>query len=182
MSAQAQAVDVFDLVIFGGTGDLALRKLVPALFQRYADGQVPAGSRIVAIARDALDESAYRDRVRAALARAGDKLDGDVLAHFLELVHYRALDATADPGWDELAAFLAGAEKRVRVFYLATGADVFMPICARLGALGLTGGEVRVVIEKPIGSDLKSAAAINDAVGRSFAERQIFRIDHYLGK
>jgi glucose-6-phosphate 1-dehydrogenase len=179
-----QPVEEFDLVIFGGTGDLALRKLLPALFHRFADGQITAGSRVIGIARDPLDEAEYRARVRTALehALAADAPAAATLEQFLQLLTYRALDATHDSGWSELAAMLTAVDERVRVFYLATAADVFVAICQRLGQLGLTQGNVRVVIEKPIGHDLRSAAAINDAVGRAFAERQTFRIDHYLGK
>jgi glucose-6-phosphate 1-dehydrogenase len=184
VSGQIQPVEVFDLVIFGGTGDLALRKLLPALFHRFADGQITAGSRVIGIARDPLDDAAYRTRIRAALERAlaNERHDVATLDQFLELVSYRALDARQDSGWSGLASMLRAVDERVRVFYLATAADVFVAICQRLRELGLTDGNVRVVIEKPIGHDLRSAAAINDAVGRAFAERQTFRIDHYLGK
>jgi glucose-6-phosphate 1-dehydrogenase len=185
VSTQIQPVEVFDLVIFGGTGDLALRKLLPALFHRFADGQIVPGSRVIGIARDALDEGEYRLRVRAALERSLAAEASPVSAQttamldrFLELVSYRALDATRDSGWSDLVALLDAGGKRVRVFYLATGADVFVAICGRLRDLNLTHGNVRVVIEKPIGSDLRTAAAINDAVGQAFAEGQTFRIDH----
>ncbi|HET8941093.1 MAG TPA: glucose-6-phosphate dehydrogenase [Rudaea sp.] len=184
MSTLVQAVEVFDLVIFGGTGDLALRKLLPALFHRYADGQIPDGSRIIGIARDSLEQAVYRERVSAALERAlvNEAPSTQTLHEFLELVGYLALDATRDAGWSELDTLLKSGGDRVRVFYLATGANVFVPICERLGALGLPQDKTRVVIEKPIGSDSRSAAAINDAVGRTFPENQTFRIDHYLGK
>ena len=184
MNGQALPVDVFDLVIFGGTGDLALRKLLPALLHRFADGQIPAASRIVGVARDALDEAAYRERLRAALQRelGSDANAGETLRRFLQIVTYRALDATQEGGWRELADLLLGAGERVRVFYLATAASVFVPICERLRELGLAGGNVRVVVEKPLGSDLHSALAINDAISRTFGENQTFRIDHYLGK
>jgi glucose-6-phosphate 1-dehydrogenase len=184
VSGQAQPVEVFDLVIFGGTGDLALRKLLPALFHRFTDGQIAEGSRIFGVARDVMDEAAYRQRVREAIEKsvANEKPDADEVSRFLTLVEYRALDATRDPGWKEFGTYLIATPGRVLVFYLATGADIFVPICDRLRELGLTNGNVRVVIEKPLGHDLRSAAAINDAVGRAFAERQIFRIDHYLGK
>jgi glucose-6-phosphate 1-dehydrogenase len=184
MSGQALAVDVFDLVIFGGTGDLALRKLLPALFHRFGDGQIQPGSRVIGIARDAIDEKAYRAKVRSALERylAAEPHEPQTIERFLELVTYRALDVTREPGWNELAQLLATGDQRVRVFYLATSAEVFVPICERLRALKLAEGEARVVIEKPIGSNLATAAAINTAVGQAFAERQTFRIDHYLGK
>ena len=183
MTGQSPPVDVFDLVIFGGTGDLAYRKLLPALYQRFADEQIQAGSRIVGTARDKLDDAEYRRRVSAAIERAGvGKNSPDVLTNFLELISYRPTDATSDAGWDDFANYLLTAGKRIRVFYLATSAAIYVPICDRLKKLGLTQGEVRVVIEKPIGSDSTTAAAINNAVGQSFDERQTFRIDHYLGK
>ncbi|MGA9333982.1 MAG: glucose-6-phosphate dehydrogenase [Rudaea sp.] len=184
MSTLVQPVDDFDLVIFGGTGDLALRKLLPALFHRFADGQIPGASRILGVARDKLESSAYRERVREALQRAliNEAQPAKTIDAFLDHVGYQALDATRDEGWNELDAWLKNGGDRVRVFYLATGANVFVPVCERLGNLGLAHDKTRVVIEKPIGSDLASAAAINDAVGRSFAENQTFRIDHYLGK
>ena len=184
MNGQALPVDVFDLVIFGGTGDLALRKLLPALLHRFADGQIPPSSRIIGVARDALDEAAYRERIRTALQHelGNDAQASELLERFLQTLTYRALDATQDAGWSDLANLLLAGGERVRVFYLATAASVFVPICERLRGLGLASGNVRVVVEKPVGSDLRSAAAINDAISRTFSENQTFRIDHYLGK
>ncbi|WP_425508198.1 glucose-6-phosphate dehydrogenase [Tahibacter soli] len=184
MTTQAPPVEAFDLVIFGGTGDLAVRKLLPGLFHRYTDGQIRPGSRIIGVARDALGESEYRERVRAAVEKgAGDEAkNGDAVATFLELVDYVALDARKDAGWAQFAQKLALTPERVCVFYLATSPEIFVEICERLREHGLNTGQVRVVVEKPIGRDLASAAAINDAVGRSFGEHQTFRIDHYLGK
>jgi glucose-6-phosphate 1-dehydrogenase len=176
-------LDAFDLVIFGGTGDLARRKLLPALFQRFVDGQIVAGSRIIATARDVLSADQYRQRVVAELESS---LDGDVaarksLADFLGMLDYHSIDATSQAGWPGLAALLAGDE-RVHVFYLATGPDLFAGICERLREHGLSGSNARVVIEKPLGRDLASARKINDAVGHAFDESHTFRIDHYLGK
>ena len=184
MTTHAAPVEAFDLVIFGGTGDLALRKLLPALFHRYADGQIPAGSRVIGVARDALSDVEYRGRVRPAIEKdAGWSAESKLAAdEFVDLVGYRALDATRAEGWAELAALLGSTGDRVRVFYLATGPDLFAGICGKLKEHGLNRGRVRVVIEKPIGKDARSAAAINDAVGQAFDEGQTFRIDHYLGK
>ena len=183
MTAPASQVDPFDLVIFGGTGDLAVRKLLPALFHRYADGQIQPGSRLIGVARDSLSEGDYRERVREAVLKAvGEQEAAPSLAGFLELVSYHALDARKDPGWSEFAAAMQPSPDRVCVFYLATSPEIFIAICERLREHGLNHGKVRVVVEKPIGRDLQSAAAINDAVGRCFAEQQTFRIDHYLGK
>jgi glucose-6-phosphate 1-dehydrogenase len=181
VTAPALPVELFDLVIFGGTGDLAVRKLLPALFHRFVDGQVQPGSRIIGVAREGLDDDGYRAQVRAALngaaAKQSDKLDA-----FLKLVHYRPLDARKDNGWDDFAKLMGECPDHVRVFYLSTSPELFVDICQRLGGYGLNQGQSRVVLEKPIGHDLASANRINDDVGRVFAESQTFRIDHYLGK
>ncbi|HVH32680.1 MAG TPA: glucose-6-phosphate dehydrogenase [Tahibacter sp.] len=183
MTAPASHVDPFDLVIFGGTGDLAVRKLLPALYHRYADGQIQPGSRLIGVARDALSDADYHVRVRDAVIKSlGADLPEETLHGFLHLISYHALDARKDAGWDAFAAAMHASPERVCVFYLATSPEIFVPICERLREHGLNHGRARVVVEKPIGRDLKSATAINDALGRCFAEQQTFRIDHYLGK
>jgi glucose-6-phosphate 1-dehydrogenase len=178
-------VAAFDIAIFGGTGDLAMRKLLPALFRRFIDGQIPATSRIIGVARTEQADADYRSAVAAALTRAAAN-DTELLARipaFLELVHYRALDATGADGWQDFASLMHSDDaERVRVFYLSTSPSIFVDICWHLRQQNLHGGNTRVVIEKPIGHDLDSARAINDAVGSVFDEQQIFRIDHYLGK
>jgi glucose-6-phosphate 1-dehydrogenase len=174
-------VKPFDLVIFGGTGDLAVRKLLPALFHRYLDGQIPEATRIVGIAREATNDEGYRGQMRKALTElhAGKAAQIDA---FLQQVHYRSLDARKDNGWDEFAELIGERPENVRVFYLSTSPDLFIDICTRLGHYKLNEGESRVVLEKPIGRDLESANQINDAVGQVFSESQTYRIDHYLGK
>ncbi len=179
VTASSQPVEPFDLVIFGGTGDLAVRKLLPALFHRFLDGQIPASSRIIGIAREALDDAGYRALLREALVSICDAAKLDV---FLQQVFYRPLDARKDDGWDDFAGFIGMQPDHVRVFYLSTSPELFVDICARLGQYGLNQGASRVVLEKPIGRDLASANQINDAVGKVFSESQTFRIDHYLGK
>ncbi len=182
---QHKPVAAFDMVIFGGTGDLAMRKLLPALLRRFADGQIPADSRIIGVAREEQAAQAYRERVAGALEKAVGT-ERDIAARipdFLHLLDYRSLDATRDAGWDDFAELMhdQGAG-RVHVFYLSTSPRIFVDICQRLRQHALNDGNARVVIEKPIGHDLESARAINDAVGDVFAESRIFRIDHYLGK
>lgn len=179
MTASPLLVEPFDLVIFGGTGDLAVRKLLPALFHRFLDGQLPPSSRIIGIAREALDDDGYRALLREALVSICDAAKLDV---FLQQVGYRSLDARKDDGWTDFAALIESQPEHVRVFYLSTSPDLFVDICARLGEHGLNQGKSRVVLEKPIGRDLDSANRINDAVGKVFNESQTFRIDHYLGK
>lgn len=182
MSSPA-ALPAFDLVIFGGTGDLALRKLLPALFHRFVEGQIPQGSRVCGIARDQIDAAHWRASVREALARANGNAGMPQLDCFLQMLAYCALDIEGSQGWDELAQWLrADGAERVRVFYLATSPALFAGACDGLRTRGLIDEHSRVVIEKPIGRDLESARAINAVIGRAFAERNTFRIDHYLGK
>ncbi len=176
-------VPTFDFVIFGATGDLTLRKLLPALYHRFLDGQIPANSRIIAVARSDLSSAAYRGRAADALRHyvEADNLNGDAEAGFYAMLHYVRLDAAApEQDWSELKGLLS--PDRVRVFYLATSPDLFGPICQTLAHHDLNSNDSRVVLEKPIGRDLESAQGINDEVGRCFPEAGTFRIDHFLGK
>ena len=183
MTARFIPVEPFDLVVFGGTGDLAMRKLLPGLYHRDSDGQLPESCRILGAARTELSHEAYLAQVEAALRQfVGEALDPEVLGRFLGRVGYVHVDALGEAGWSELAARLGEAPQRVRVFYLATSPDLFGPICRRLAAAGAVTPLTRVVLEKPLGKDLASAQAINDEVAEVFAEEQTYRIDHYLGK
>ncbi len=183
MAAKIIPVSVFDCVVFGATGDLTLRKLLPALYWRFRDGQMPQGSRVIGAARSDLDDEEFRARAARALEEHVDRLalDPDMVRRFLDRVGYVQLDALGpDGGWEALAARLD--PERVRVFYMATVPDLYGPICRNIGAHGLATPLSRVVLEKPIGHDLASARAINDEVGEVFPETHTFRIDHYLGK
>src|ERR1700751_968318 len=115
MSPASAPVNAFDLVIFGGTGDLARRKLLPALLHRFADGQIAEGSRIIAIARDPLPVAEYRNRLRSELVDVLGAGGAKQLDAFLELVDYRAVDATQDAGWADLAALLKQRDKNEHV-------------------------------------------------------------------
>ncbi len=177
-------VDPFDCIVFGATGDLTLRKLMPALYNRLRDGQIPNDARIIGAARSELDDQAFRARTMDALKQHVAKPDMDqaVADRFIDLVHYAQGDAGKPGGLDALSALLAEQPDRIRVFYLATSPGLYGPICENLKAAGLVTENSRVVLEKPIGHDLKSAEEINDVVGQVFTEAQTFRIDHYLGK
>ncbi|MBI1400720.1 glucose-6-phosphate dehydrogenase [Hyphomonas sp.] len=177
-------VDPFDIVIFGGTGDLSKRKLLPALFHRWLDGQIPPNSTIIGSARSELADAGYRRLAREACeAASGKDWDAKEWAKFEKIIYYAAIDAT-DPGadWGPLRKRLKTEAERPRVFYLATSPHLYVDICRAVGKAGLACEASRVVLEKPIGTDLESARAINDGVGEVFTERQVFRIDHYLGK
>ena len=184
MTSRIIAVDPFDFVVFGGAGDLAYRKLLPALYERHLDGQIPTVTRIIGVSRRHMSDDEYRAATRKALVdHAPDGTsDEAVLETFLKRLHFVPVDAQSDAGWDDLAKILKEGENRIRAFYLAVGPELFGTICGKLGDKGLVTPQTRVIIEKPIGHDLKSACDVNDAVGKVFEERQIYRIDHYLGK
>ena len=184
MTPRIIPVDLFDLVVFGATGDLSQRKLLPALFHRDLQGQIPHGARIIGCSRRALSHEDFIAFARKAIEDHVPESDrpADVMARFLERVSYVAADAAQDAGWAELAKVLTPQPDRIRVFYLAVGPDLFGPICDRLGKGGLVTPQTRVVIEKPLGKSGASARALNESIGRVFKEPQIYRIDHYLGK
>jgi glucose-6-phosphate 1-dehydrogenase len=167
-------------VVIGGTGDLAMRKLLPALLHCDHDDRLNPESRIVGLSLAGLDTAAYRAKV------AGELADVDVptatLDRFLERVSYASLDFQDPSGWEVVRPLLGDDQDRVRVFYLAIAPSLFGTVCQRLRETGLVTPHSRVVLEKPLGSDLASSQDINDAVGEVFTEQQIFRIDHYLGK
>jgi glucose-6-phosphate 1-dehydrogenase len=177
-------VPPFDYVIFGGTGDLTFRKLLPSLYSTFRDGLVEPSSRIFGASRAAMSTEAYRARVMEALSLhlPAEELDDDACRAFLAQIAYVELDALGSGGWGALAAALGADSDHVRVFYLATSPDIFGPICRQLQSNGLITEKSRVVLEKPIGHDLGTARQINHDVGQVFAEPAIFRIDHYLGK
>ena len=176
-------VGTFDIVIFGGTGDLSQRKLLPALYHRFVDGQIPEDSRLVGVSRSEMTDKAFRAFARdACKASAGKDFDEATWKPFEKLLHYVSMDATKpDEDWSALREKL-GKDERPAIFYLAVTPKIYVPICQSIGAAGLADGDARVVLEKPIGTDLDSAREINAGVGAVFSEDRIYRIDHYLGK
>ena len=179
-----KAVDPFDCIVFGATGDLTLRKLLPALYYRLRDGQIPDQARIIGAARSEFDDASFRARAQDAIGKHVAKADLEpaVAEKFIGLVHYACGDAAKPGGLEALADLLNQEPERIRVFYLATSPELYGPICKNLRTMGLVTQNSRVVLEKPIGHDLASAREINDVVGEVFTEAQTFRIDHYLGK
>jgi glucose-6-phosphate 1-dehydrogenase len=183
MSAQIIPVDPFDYIVFGGTGDLAERKLLPALYHRQVDGQIVEPTCIYGVSRAEMSDDDYRNFAHEALKRyVKEDLDDEAVAAFLSKLHYAAIDAKSESGWDELREKLDADPRKKRAYYLAVGPSLFGDIATRLQAHGLITPETRIVVEKPIGRDLESAHILNDTLGEVFHEDQIFRIDHYLGK
>jgi glucose-6-phosphate 1-dehydrogenase len=182
MVSRVIPVDVFDLVIFGGTGDLARRKILPGLYRRFHAGQMTADSRIIGAARADLTEDAFREQVRAAIAEfvPADRQDATAIQQFLSRIAYVAIDAAGTNGWDALKAKMR--ENVVRAFYFSVAPSLFGDIALRLHDHGIADAWSRIVVEKPFGRDLASAKALNATLARHFNETQIYRIDHYLGK
>jgi glucose-6-phosphate 1-dehydrogenase len=170
------------LLLFGATGDLSKRMLLPSLCALDADGLLPASLKIIGTARSDIDDAGFRDLARAALekffpaAERRGSVDG-----FLERLHYQSLDATQEEGFAALANKVGKPEQGLAIF-LSTAPSLFEPTIRGLQSAGLTGETVRMCLEKPLGTDLESSRHINDAVAAAFPEERIFRIDHYLGK
>lgn len=176
----------FTLVLFGGTGDLAARKLFPSLAGLFAQGFLPAEFTIVGIGRKAKTDEAFRAEVKQSLAKF--RKDGAGGDEFLSHIAYQAADASEPETFPRLAqrVFALGRDRQ-RVFYLATDPQFFEPIAANLAKVDLLKGDEgqgdpRVVIEKPFGHDLASAVELNRRLHQFLHHGQIYRIDHYLGK
>ena len=184
MSSQIIPVEPFDYVVFGGTGDLAERKLLPALFHRQLAGQLTEPTRIIGASRTAMTHEEYRKFTLDALHEhlKAEELDEAEVAKFLERVYYISVDAKSDQGWEDLKKLLDQGKDIVRAFYLAVSPSIFGDIADKIRDHKLITKSTRIVVEKPIGRDLASAQILNDTIGKVFKEEQIFRIDHYLGK
>ena len=174
----------FDLILFGGTGDLTWRKLMPALFQAMRHHKLPEGGRILAVARDERSDDEYRAFIheRFAEVEASKRPSDEEFSRFAQMLHYRRMDLSRPEHYQGLKEWIDARGADTVVLFLATSPHLFAVICEQLGAAGLNGPKVRVVLEKPLGHDLVSAQEINRVVAAAFSERQAFRIDHYLGK
>ena len=174
----------FDLVLFGGTGDLAWRKLMPALFQAFRHGTLPEGGRIIGVGRDDLTHEQYRQLMhdRFNKVELSKRPSEEEFTRFAELIHFVRMDLSKPADYASLVALLQPRNADTVVMYVATAPSLFTVVCEQLGAAGLNTPKTRIVLEKPLGHDLASNRAINKAVCKVFGEKQVFRIDHYLGK
>ncbi|MFM0504179.1 glucose-6-phosphate dehydrogenase [Paraburkholderia caffeinilytica] len=172
-----------DMIIFGGTGDLSFRKLLPALYMAHLHCNLPPDTRILTIGRKPWSREEYITGFMEAKAKPfieKKAFDAAAWDKFLALFEYVRMDVDSIEDYQRLKE--VSREGVRRVFYLATSPDLFTNICDNLSAAGLVDENSRVVLEKPLGHDLASAQEINTAVGKHFSEAQIYRIDHYLGK
>jgi len=183
MVSRVIPVDPFHLVIFGGTGDLARRKILPGLFRRFCAGQMPKGSRIIGAARSHIDKAIYETFVHDAVQEFVGKAacENGTLEAFLDCVDYVAIDARGSAGWEELKAKTAHKD-RVEAYYFSVAPALFGDLAERLQSYGIADARTRIVVEKPFGRDLATARALNATLAKYFDEEQIYRIDHYLGK
>jgi glucose-6-phosphate 1-dehydrogenase len=177
------------MVIFGGTGDLTHRMVLPALFRLAARGHLDPKSQIVVAGRRAISDEELRQRSMEAIDQEVQDRSAETAAWFRASLHYRQLEQQDADHMSVFGGQLAAFEKESgltgnRVFYLSLPPFAFMPTVEALGEAGLarSGGWTRIVVEKPFGRDLKSAEELNALLHRYFNEPQIFRIDHYLGK
>ncbi|HTY51554.1 MAG TPA: glucose-6-phosphate dehydrogenase [Steroidobacteraceae bacterium] len=179
-----QIPEPFDLVLFGGTGDLAMRKLLPALYRRVVARQIASDSRILAVARSQLSREQYltevEDKCRPHLETG--EYTAEHWRTFTGLIGYLPVNVTVAEDFARLSAMLAGREELVRVMFLSMAPALFTATCTHLAGARIVTPRSRVVLEKPLGQDRGSADDINRQVGSIFQEHQIYRIDHYLGK
>ena len=171
-----------DIVIFGGAGDLSFRKLLPALYMAHLHEKLPNQTRIIALGRQDWTSAQYSEFINK---QSREFIDSKAVsdtdwASFLARLIFLKVDATASADYAELKKLCSGPA--LRVFYLATAPSLFTGICANLARADLIDANTRVVLEKPLGTNLATARAINTDVAQHFAEHQIYRIDHYLGK
>ena len=169
------------LLLFGATGDLAQRMLLPSLCALEADKLLDPKIEIVCTARSAHDTASYRNFARAALEKFLPAERRGSVATFLNRLTYQPLDASKSEGFDDLAKAVGTPQQGLAIF-LSTAPSLFEPTIKGLAQSGLAGRDVRIGLEKPLGVDLASSREINDAVAAAFPEDRIFRIDHYLGK
>ena len=172
-----------DMIIFGGGGDLAARKLLPALYMAHMHCNLPADTRILAIGRKDWTREDYLKNFMEEQARPfidAKAFDAQSWDKFLALFDYVRVDIENPGDFERLAQAVRPGSQRV--LYLSTSPELFVTICENLNNTNILDDHARVVLEKPLGHDLASARAINDAVGKHFKEEQIYRIDYYLGK
>ena len=164
-----------DLIIFGGTGDLAKRSLLPALTSMYAKGELGKGTRVISASRRELSDAAYRDMVAPADPGQG-------WSAFSKRLFHRPVNIAAGEGFSTLRQMIEKSCARKRLLYLSTLPEYFVSAVRGAHDAGLISDNTSVIVEKPVGTDLESARTLNDQLSEVFAEHQILRIDHYLGK
>jgi glucose-6-phosphate 1-dehydrogenase len=167
------------VVIFGATGDLAARMLLPSLYHLHAEGLLPGPLKIIGSARTAMSRETYVERVRRDLEERVEDLRPEAWPSFAERLDYCEADVSSPDG---MAGIVTAVGSAAAVYFLALSPSLYGSVCRGLGAAGLACDDCRIVLEKPLGKDLATSRVINAEVSSAFAENRVFRIDHYLGK
>ncbi|QVY61509.1 glucose-6-phosphate dehydrogenase [Cytobacillus gottheilii] len=184
-------MDSMTFVLFGATGDLAKRKIYPALFNLFLDQKLPKSFSVIGVGRNNCTDAEFQAKVKDSLYTFSRHLLNDVSKkqEFVKLFHYCQLDVTDPEGYHKLLKLTVKHEEEQkiaenRMFYLSVAPQFFDVIALNIkrSGLGTTNGWKRLIIEKPFGHDVSSAQALNEKLSRTFEEEEIFRIDHYLGK
>lgn len=177
---------MLDIIIFGGVGDLSLRKLIPSLYYLFRDAQLPDRSRILCVSRSEMERTEFLGLVKEKLEYfVGDDFRSLIWDDFSTLLEYQKIDLSQSTDWGPLVNYLeidsTDKEKNI-IYYLSVTPTLFKPICKHIAENKLNPNSARVVVEKPLGENFESAREINSILACSFQEKQIYRIDHYLGK
>ena len=184
MAAIDTTVDPFDLVIFGASGDLTMRKLLPSLYFHHRERLLPDAGRIIGVARSTMSRKKFiamaTEKARQYIVTSA--FDEVEWREFCRRLDYLQIDVTDSQQFQLLVNTLEQQPDHTRIYYLSTAPFLFGQICQQLGEHQLNQDNSRIAVEKPLGHDLLSAQQINDQLGEVFSESQIFRIDHYLGK
>lgn len=172
------------IILFGATGDLAHRMLFPSLYNLFVDRLLPDDIAIIASGRTQMDDNAFRADIAAALKTflPADRYEEESAAAILSRIRYCPVSVGEAADFEKLAGMVGEARDKGVAVYLSTPPSLFAPVAEGLGKAGLSGPNVRIAMEKPIGHDLASSRDVNDGVNAVFAEDQVFRVDHYLGK
>lgn len=171
-----------DIIIFGGLGDLSIRKILPALFHRLQAGQINMNSKVYLISRKDKSQSEFKTLLKEKLAHSLSGQKSKDIDAIIDMCLYVKADLSQDSALSELKGYLRDDKDIVRVFYFSTPSSIFGSITKNLSSDNLINDQSRVVLEKPLGYDSLSSKIINDQISEFFTESQIFRIDHYLGK
>ena len=184
-------MEAMTFVLFGATGDLAKRKIFPALYNLYLEQKLPQPLSIIGLGRHEMSDKEFQNNVEQSLKTFSRRIDNDrdKMDRFLDAFRYSVLDATKADDFGKLLNLVKKRESELnipenRMFYLSVGPEFFGPIALNIkeSGLGSTKGWKRLIIEKPFGRDLESARELNATLSKAFEEDEIYRIDHYLGK
>lgn len=171
----------FDFILFGATGDLAMRKIFPSLYQAYADGFLPHIGKVIATGRSLLNVDEFKDKMSHKSKIHIKNCDDKKWEEFTHNIDYLSINLNETKDFELLKEKINSESKNI-VIYFSVSPEFFIKACKNLASVGLNDERVKIILEKPLGMDLKSCQAINNEIAQYYNEKQIYRIDHYLGK